>query len=139
MLLKDTLLTEKAVSAETLEKWFPTAHTRSSPVVEDKGALDGYELVEGPLTSMMFDASAGKALTITQEFGTLPGVLVGRALVLENMMHHHGDSPEKGRAWLQAAFYPQSTLWRASIVKRGVALAFQSMDVILQQASAGAA
>ena len=132
---QDTVLTEKSVSAEELEQWFPTAYDRLSPQVEDHGALDGYELVEGPLTSLVFEASGQKALTLTQEFGTIPGVLVARALVLENMLHHYSsdESDTRGRSWLQAAFYPQSTRWRASIVKRGVALAFQSMDVLVQQ------
>jgi hypothetical protein len=49
------------------------------------------------------------------------------------MMYHFGDDEGRrslGRPWLQAAFYPQSSLWRSSIIQRGVAIVLQSIDYI---------
>jgi hypothetical protein len=89
--------------------------------------MSGYELTKGVLTTFLHEGATG--MFVLQEFGTLPGVLVARALVLENMMHHYGtNNKEFGRQWLQSAFYPQSTEWRASIVQRGVALMLQAID-----------
>ena len=129
----DTVITEKPIPLQEMDKRFPTAYHRLTPESKDLGAMDGYELVKGPLTSLIYEISQNTTLTLTQEFGTLPGVLVARAFILENMMYHFGDDEGKrtlGRSWLQAAFYPQSTRWRASIVKRGVSLALQSMEYI---------
>ena len=61
----------------------------------------------------------------------MPGVLVGRSLILENMAVQHGKEDKdkvRGREWLQASFYPQSTKWRASIIQRGVALLLQAVE-----------
>lgn len=130
----DTVVTEKPLSSEEMEKWFPTAYHRLTPEVKNTGAMNGYDLVKGPLMSLIYETSEKTALSLTQEFGTLPGVLVARAIILENMMYQYGEEQGKrtlGRSWLQAAFYPQSTQWRASIVRRGVSLALQSLDYIL--------
>lgn len=130
----DTAGFENDIPSDKLEEWFPTAHHRLTPHTEDAGALDGYELSKGSLVSLVHSLTKGKALAVIQEFGTLPGVLVAQALILENMMHHYGGATEKqkfGRPWLQAAFYPQSTQWRSSIVKRGVSIALQSIDYIV--------
>lgn len=129
----DTIVSEKPLMPDEMEKWFPTAYNRLTPEVKSTGAMDGYELVQGPLPSFVFEASHNTALPMTQEFGTLPGVLVARALILENMMYHYGDEEGRrtlGRRWMQGAFYPQSTAWRASIVQRGVSLALESIEYI---------
>ena len=129
----DTLASEKAMSPEEMSKWFPTAYRRLTPDSKNVGALDGYELVNGMLPTLVYETTKKTALAMTQEFGTLPGVLVARSLILENMIHQFGDDEGRrtlGRPWLQAAFYPQSSSWRSSIVQRGVALALQSIDYI---------
>ena len=129
----DTLASEKDMSPEEMSKWFPTAYRRLTPDSKNVGALDGYELVKGMLPTLVYETTKKTALAITQEFGTLPGVLVARSLILENMIHQFGDDDGRrtlGRPWLQAAFYPQSSSWRSSIVQRGVALALQSLDYI---------
>ena len=41
------------------------------------------------------------SLILTQEFGTLPGVLVARALVLENMAHQHIPDAAARSPWTQ--------------------------------------
>lgn len=134
----DTVQTEKPIPVESFKKSFPTAYHVLTPDVKDRGALSGYSDSHGALTSYIFEASNRTALTLTQEFGTLPGTLVARAMILENMIYHFGNEDEKralGRPWLQAAFYPQSTQWRASIVQRGVTLALQSLDFIMSEAT----
>jgi hypothetical protein len=124
---KDTLITETAAPVSTLQSWFPTAESIITPEVSDKKAMSGYELTKGMFMTFLHEGATG--MFVTQEFGTLPGVLVARALVLENMMHHYGtNNKELGRQWLQSAFYPQSTEWRVSIVQRGVALMLQAID-----------
>ena len=129
----DTVVSEKDMSPEEMSKWFPTVHRLLPPDSRNVGAMDGYELVKGMLPTFVYETTKKTALALTQEFGTLPGVLVARSLILENMIHHYGDDEGRrtlGRQWLQAAFYPQSSLWRSSIVQRGVALALQSIDYI---------
>ena len=84
--------------------------------------------------SLVHELSQNTTLCVTQEFGTLPGILVARAFILENMVHHYGSDQDQktlGRAWLQAALYPQSARWRASVVRRGVAVALQSIQIIV--------
>ncbi len=130
----DTIQSEKNLSIEDMTRWFPSAYQRLTPASKNTGAMDGYELVQGTLMSLIYEISKKNALCLTQEFGTLPGILVARAFILENMMYHYGDEEGRrtlGRAWLKDAFYPQSTRWRASIIQRGVALALQSIDFII--------
>jgi hypothetical protein len=117
--------------------------------VVDKKALSGYELVKGMILSYFQllllrsddngdeNDPTSSTLFLVQEFGTLPGVLVGRALVLENAIYHHGNNNKRdnglGRQWMQSAFYPQSTAWRASIVQRGVATMLQAIEYVNTQ------
>ncbi len=90
--------------------------------VVDKKALSGYELVKGNILSyfqlllLRSDDNSDEndptssTLFLVQEFGTLPGVLVGRALVLENAIYHHDNNNNRdnglGCQWMQSAFYP---------------------------------
>jgi hypothetical protein len=125
----------------TLQDSFPTAKSIITSDVKDKKAMSGYDLTKGMITvffqfHLKQHTKNNGSVFLTQEFGTLPGVLVGRALILENMMHHHGAHNNKyhwGRQWLQAAFYPQSTLWRRRVVQRGVAAMVQAIDYVNQQ------
>jgi hypothetical protein len=129
----DTVVSEKIISAEEMTKWFATAYRLLTPEEKNTGAMDGYELSKGTLPSLVYEVTNKTALALTQEFGTLPGLLVARAFILENMMYHFGDDEGRrslGRPWLQAAFYPQSSLWRSSIIQRGVAIVLQSIDYI---------
>mmetsp|Transcript_54782 Transcript_54782/g.82929 ORF Transcript_54782/g.82929 Transcript_54782/m.82929 type:complete len:466 (+) Transcript_54782:57-1454(+) len=130
---KDTLMFADAPLMEDLDlhEVFPTAESIVTPHVEDKKAMAGYDLTRGMLPRLI-QHNVSNCLSLTQEFGTLPGVLVGRALILENAMHHHGDKKEdsndQGRKWIQQAFYSQSTEWRASIVQRGIAVMLQAIE-----------
>jgi len=134
----DTVATEKPILLDEMKKWFPTPHDHLTPDAKNTGALDGYELVQGSLLSLIYKTSQNTVLGLTQEFGTIPGVLVARASILENMMHNYGDEEGRrtwGRAWMQPAYYPQSTIWRASIVKRGIALILESLEYIVANQS----
>lgn len=125
---KDTLLFEETTASETsLQKMFPTAEHIVTPNVQDKKAMGGYDLTRGIVMSFLQKKNPNGTFVL-QEFGTLPGVFVGRALILENMVYQHGTGKSMGRLWLQSAFYPQSAEWRASIVTRGVALLLQAVD-----------
>ena len=123
---KDTLLFETGkMEVSTLQKYFPLAEKIVTPIVLDKKALSGYDLVKGTVISFWHEQQQQEqekpALFLTQELGTLPGVLMGLYLILEKMMYHHGNNTknnkETGCQWMQSAFYPQSTEWRASIVQ----------------------
>ena len=85
-------------------------------------------------------ANEGNNIFLVQEFGTLPGILVARALILENWINQYlnkikaktdmtisqqrdmYDTKQLGMSLTRGAFYPQSTKWRRSIVQRGVKL-----------------
>ena len=141
---KDTLMMDTAdIPASTFQKWFPTAESIITPNVKDKKAMGGYELSKGFVLSFFQalketkmtalqegdnnDDTTAHPLFIIQEFGTLPGILVGRALILENAMHHHGNNKKESRQLMQTAFYPQSTKWRESIIQRGIHLIRQAI------------
>jgi hypothetical protein len=125
---KDTLMLEDTTETEaSLQRMFPTAEHIVTPNVQDKKAMVGYGLTRGIVMSFLREQNPS-GMYLIQEFGTLPGILVGRSLILENMVHHYGTDKTMGRQWLQSAFYPQSTEWRASIVTRGVALLLQAID-----------
>ena len=162
---KDTLIfeeTEKSVSK--LRDLFPVAEHIVTADVSDKKAMSGYELTKGIVLncfrkillvhnmqsgSVTKDDTLGNPFSfssssefVTQEFGTQPGILVGRALMLENAIHqhHHDDDDGRlllGRQFIQSAFYPQSAKWRASIVQRGVAAMLQAIEYVNNQSSDG--
>ena len=112
-------------------------------------AFKGYDLSKGFIMEFLGDyyrraiiqnddADTKAGFFIVQEFGTIPKILVGRALILDNMFYnfrkarHQKYMPDEEFLYrsplLGSAFYPQSTEWRTSIVKRGVALVLQSME-----------
>lgn len=134
---------------------------------EEKRSARHHDVAASPATAGgdAMAAAAAAGLFIVQEFGTLPGILVGRALILDNMLYQNrtsgggggvrdgsgsgrflpvGDSAAGTTAaaatpadaerfsyrspWLRDAFYPQSAAWRASVVKRGVALVMQALE-----------
>ena len=99
------------------------------------------------------DRRIKEGLFLIQEFGTLPSIFVGRALILDNLLYHirknrhhqrtsNTNEEEEGSEqpddidepflyrspFLGYAFYPQSTEWRSSIIRRGVAIVLQGME-----------
>ncbi|KAL3923644.1 MAG: hypothetical protein SGILL_001542 [Bacillariaceae sp.] len=139
--------TVPTTAADMKEQVFSMAHSVVGSMAEQETseAFKGYDLSKGMLTEFLAESYNGTGLFLVQEFGTLPAILVGRALILDNMLYQQQDAIKEQDAipaatftaedgsyrspWLRDAFYPQSTLWRASIVKRGVALMTQAVDL----------
>lgn len=96
---------------------------------EGNEVLRGYELTIGfcePYFQRLFDKTAW---LVTQEFGTKSVVMVGLALVLENMYYHHAPaSMNKGKALLQSAFYVRTPEWRRAILTKGLRVLDQGIQ-----------
>ena len=65
-------------------------------------------------------------LAVAQEFGTIPAVLVGNSLVVENAGRQAGL--EWGRYTTLRSFYPADAAWRDNVLKNGLRLLRQAMD-----------
>jgi hypothetical protein len=143
-----------------IKRIFPTAYRVTvdfeSAADDDSSAFSGYDLTAGGLTSMLKQIWQARqkdqrqqdklskvqdqreALFVVQEFGTLPGILVGRSLILDNMLYHttsnfndnNGPNLSYRSPWLRYAFYPQSATWRESVIKRGVALVLDAVNSV---------
>jgi hypothetical protein len=134
-----------------------TIHDSNSAESESNNSADafkGYDLSKGMLMEYIADSYHRKMLTssngsrsgifMVQEFGTLPTVLVGRALILDNMLYqkylkqkhqkqqkniNEQEQYDSYRSpFLKYAFYPQSIEWRKSILQRGVSLFLESIE-----------
>mmetsp|Transcript_14835 Transcript_14835/g.40977 ORF Transcript_14835/g.40977 Transcript_14835/m.40977 type:complete len:467 (-) Transcript_14835:53-1453(-) len=147
----DTLLVNYPVRSkqgEEIAKWFPEAGytTLSLGKDEEQGAVGkGYEQSKGFLIDYFEDyilpnssnvendyKDDSHILMMVQEFGTVPGVLVGHSLMLENAAHlSESWSPSQKLEWAKQttgrAFYPQSPVWRRRILTRGMTLLSQAM------------
>jgi hypothetical protein len=119
-----------------LKRYFPSVSSLVTPDAADQGAMGGYDVTQGMLVEYLQQqqqqqgekGTDNASLFLVQEFGTIPALLVGRALILENMIHHWDRRQKEWGRWLMvSAFYPQKTEWRASIVQRGVDLVTQAM------------
>lgn len=124
----DTLLVKRADAAAQLDEWFPGAqHPFASSGAE---VARGYENVRGLLHDY-FEPLFEHAWVVTQEFGTLPTILVGMALVLENAAFQNlpeTEALEWARRTTKRAFYPQSMAWRQSVIRRGITVLEQAME-----------
>ena len=93
-------------------------------------AASGYDLTRGVNSHAMkhIFSKATSFLGVCQEFGTLPGVLVARALILENMAYQY--DPVHQPYWSQYtrdAFYCRDEPWREAVLNRGTTIFFQSV------------
>lgn len=128
---EDTLLGlhESGIPPHELAATFTGSHIpRLVQAADDVAA--GYDLVLG--TAEGFFAPFRKKDSdwiLTQEFGTIPSILVGVSLILENMAHHF--LPEKDAAeWTQltkSAFYKRTPTWRRQVLLRGVRVLNQAI------------
>ena len=141
-----------AAMAKEFEKWYPDSHnplrrsedtTTSSSTETAKSVAQGYESVKGFLGDYFVPnlvKYCPKALVVVQEFGTLTGILVGHALMVENWAYHYyahptilkqldtdearADSLAKHLEWakrtMRPTFYPDSDEWRYSVLYRGL-------------------
>ena len=86
----------------------------------------GYDLMTGSTDVLMRPLfSSRDDWHVTQEFGTHAVLTVGRALILENMLHHHLGTPSE---LVRDAFYPRTPQWRNSILTRGLRVLKQAME-----------
>jgi len=113
---EDTLMVDHTTDADVLEAHFPERpHTVK--------VTQGYEQVKGFFMSYftnMFVQPHQSWVALAQEFGTLPTVLVGKALIQENAGRKDDDQ-------LRWVFYPQSRAWRARVLERGLKVLDQAI------------
>ena len=87
------------------------------------GASAGYEDTVGTTdVAQIFNAPGSNVMTITEEFGTVPGILVVRSLVLENAAYWHGRGLDRQLAAgrnLRDVFYVPTTAWKANTLRKG--------------------
>lgn len=119
-------------------KWKGGMKALSSAGKRAGSAMSGYDLTIGIVddycSTFLAPHLADKKdlLCITQEFGTVDTVKVGKALIEENTAWHHGTESEKalyGRR-LRDAFYVQDAKWMNSIVHRGLTVFKQAFATV---------
>ena len=94
----------------------------------------GYDLSRGIMNeyyAKLFQKSSPGVhpLIVTQEFGTVPGILVARGMILENMAYNYAR--EFQPYWSQFsrdAFYIRTDAWRRSILSRGLIVLRQAIE-----------
>jgi len=113
-----------------LSTWFPDSQSQFD---DDSDIQQGYEHVKGYANDyyQRLFSSGQLPLMVTQEFGTLPNVLVGHALIVENAAYHYLDA-DKALEWAtwttKRAFYPQSQLWRKKVLEKGILVLLQAIE-----------
>jgi Protein of unknown function (DUF2817) len=141
-----------------IQRWFPnslvsTASTakgmnNSDTTTKETDVADavsqGYEFVVGLTIDYYYTTllkknstkvlNSAKHLFMVQEFGTLPSIITGHALIVEHVAHNfyrcmdttmsvqdlQRVTNQHSKATLGAAFYPQNTLWRINVLQRGL-------------------
>lgn len=149
----DTLLFGNALrppDAKHLKHWFPRSLLSSSTVANDDSTVvdrataadsvqQGYDRVVGFTMDYYFTTifdtfyNNSRNLFMVQEFGTVPSVFTGWALIVEHLTrayYSHSSHVVEGNTTelmiqsskdvLGAAFYPQRTVWRSHIIQRGL-------------------
>lgn len=135
---EDTLLPPtfgQAIRSD-MPEWFPDSHSFSAHA---KSVAQGYEQVNGIAIDYYQrnffpndDNGKDRHLFFAQEFGTLPSIVVGHHLVVENSAYHDPSLSERERLeWSRltvgAAFYPASSQWRAQVLQRGLLVLTQAI------------
>jgi hypothetical protein len=138
----DTLLNEPFphVSAQVFSgEWFPGAKVETtqddpedveasdtgSAAYSDTRGLQDHCLVQ------LWDNLTTPPLVITQEFGTVPGVLVFFGVRKENAAFQHGTVEDQAEAskLSRSVFYVRNKLFYNNVVKRGKTLFSQALTV----------
>jgi hypothetical protein len=125
----DTLLVKDPSGAAPLEQWFPGAQHPFANADAATQVAKGYENAQGFLSDY-FEPLLEHSWVVTQEFGTIPSMLVGIALFLENAAYQYlpeAEALEWAKCTTKRAFYPQSRVWRESVIRRGIAVLDQAM------------
>ena len=137
----DTLLVsnlsddEQAAPEMQVQHYFNAATQTDSTSASN--VAQGYENVKGFINNYYkyLFSDEQKALIVTQEFGTLHLILVGRALILENAAYQHLPSDEAidwAKRTTKPAFYPQSQRWRRMVLERGIRVLLEAMSRSVQ-------
>jgi hypothetical protein len=96
----------------------------AKPEMPGDGAVSaGYEVMLGGFDLRPLFGDNAQFVDFTMEFGTIPGIFVSRAVLMENAAYHlarnsyiHHVTAE----WLRDAFYPQKISAKKSYLSRGV-------------------
>lgn len=105
---------------------------------KSSSAAEGYELTVGFvaghfcrefLAPHLMDNEGKRMICVTQEFGTVPMMQVGKAQVDENYAWHHGSDEEKATYGkrLKGVFYVETDAWKRSVARRGLAVFVQGL------------
>lgn len=96
------------------------------------GASSGYEHMKGEISfQKMFPKL--DVFEATEEFGTVQGIFVARAMILENAAYHHAKGSrihEITKEWLRDVFYPQNLFFKRSVLARGNKAFVQAMQYL---------
>lgn len=108
------------------------------PNLDPSGAATGYSEMKGSVlegVQELFPEGAN-VLTAAQEFGTVNGVLVFRALREENAAHHFADTEAVRNSTalkVRDVFYLKDKCdWKSSLLSRGAAVFNQALDGLMQ-------
>ena len=112
---------------------FPGMHTPLAGLSEHAAqVMEGYDNTMGISASYFLKlfSPQQKPLLGAQEFGTVPAVLVGHAVIMENAARQSFSLAE-GLVWAQQTtkrvFYPQSRKWRKDVLTRGLRVLRQAL------------
>jgi len=129
----------------TIDKTFPDEFDKENNQIvggakasdAEGSAMSGYDLTMGTTdffceSWMSPHLSGTDRLCITQEFGTVDVVAVGRAQMNENFAHHYGSDEQKKVYGdrLKGVFYVETKEWMRNVAHRGVTVFFQALQLI---------
>lgn len=116
----DTMMTDNANDAARAEKVFPKTKVQNDAGADD-GPSQGYNLAAGIIRPRA-ELAGIRTLSVTEEFGTVKPLKVGRAIILENAAYHHSNGSEfheELKIDVRDAFYPQKSSYKQSVIKLG--------------------
>ncbi|TMW55109.1 hypothetical protein Poli38472_013871 [Pythium oligandrum] len=119
----DTLLLKTSKGLERARGIFQDRQPITS-VDDEDSVTSGYDTAVGFLCSglELHLPRSVKTVCLAQEFGTVPGFVVLRALIHENAMYHHAPTRRLPYAErLRDAFYLHTSVdWKTSVLTRGI-------------------
>lgn len=126
----DTFMTSDLQMEAKARRVFTGARVQNDKTASS-GPSKGYDLVSGVIhpTSEL----GQNALIVSQEFGTVHSLFVGRAVVLENAAYHHCRGSYVHavmQTWMRDAFYPQEIKYKQSVLKRGSKAFWQAIHYL---------
>jgi len=112
------------------------------PAEADSGAASsGYDLARGSTSGYLLHLGWPRGMSITQEFGTVPGPLVLRGLAIERAEWLHAGpqasgggcrGTARGAHAARGVFFLRSASWQRRVVRRGVRLAEQAVRALAE-------